>query len=125
MIRVAGYCPMGCGEKLVLGEDDAIVCVGNGCPDPYRLRDILADDRVDHLLFHHGDTFTLKHPLRERPEEMMTCALFDRIKQVDEPPHRPGIYAVRERVPDGYSESYRSGDHGLEFEWVADLPETD
>lgn len=46
MIFVAGFCPRGCGERLVLMPAGNVQCQGRACPDPYAVEDLLATPPV-------------------------------------------------------------------------------
>lgn len=48
---VDGYCPMGCGAKLALGEDGRVFCQNRSCPDQHAVAAILADGETEHLVY--------------------------------------------------------------------------
>lgn len=95
---VAGYCPMGCGRTLFLGEGGTITCSYLRCPDRLAVDRILADAESEHIVEFERSTFTIRHPLRERiDDELLRCALHEYVAGLDGPPVRPGRYrAVRE-----------------------------
>jgi hypothetical protein len=78
MILVAGFCPMGCGETLILGEGRAVVCCARGCPRPFAVAEILADPETHHLVTIEEDGWSAKHPLRERLDDaLLSCGISD------------------------------------------------
>lgn len=84
---IAGYCPMGCGETLFAGEGGHVTCSRIECPDPCAVDTILSDRETDHIATLEEDTFSLKHPLRERVnDELLDCALYQHIKSLPGPP---------------------------------------
>jgi hypothetical protein len=46
MMRIYGYCPMGCGKTLRLDADGHIHCVHITCPDPRAIDKLLNDIRM-------------------------------------------------------------------------------
>lgn len=46
LLRVAGRCPMGCGETLFLGLGGHVTCSLIGCPDPCAADRLLYDGRI-------------------------------------------------------------------------------
>jgi hypothetical protein len=91
--RVVGYCPMGCGQTLLLGADGYLVCSLIGCPRPTAVGELLADRETDHVVDFGESAFTVRHPLRERLDDaLMTCELHLYIAGLDGPPVRPGRY---------------------------------
>src|SRR6266540_3273513 len=65
---VLGWCPMGCGETLMLHAGDWIGCGDDACPCPDAVTQILADRESEHQVRFDppGGGFTIRHPLRER-----------------------------------------------------------
>lgn len=51
--RVGGYCPMGCGETLFLGEDGYVTCSLIECPRPDAAAVIL-DNPAEHRWIKNG-----------------------------------------------------------------------
>lgn len=99
MTKVAGNCPMGCGSTLFVGEGGHITCSYIECPDPCAVDAILADREIDHIAILGEETFSLKHPLRERvSDELLDCALHQHIKALSGPPRVPGRYRVWQDV---------------------------
>jgi hypothetical protein len=94
---VDGYCPMGCGRTLFLA-DGVVVCSWQQCPRRDAVTDLLADKETEHVVQFGADTFTVRHPLRERLDDaLMDCELHDDLAAMAGPPVRPGKYrAVRE-----------------------------
>jgi hypothetical protein len=99
VIRVAGFCPMGCGATLFVGEGGYITCSWVECPRPDAVAEILEDRReTEHLVELQAATFTLQHPLRERLDgALFACGIHDTIRRLDGPPAPPGMY----RTSDG------------------------
>jgi hypothetical protein len=115
--KVRGVCPMGCGQTLFLGESGHVTCGFVDCPNPGMADELLHDQETEHVAIFDSRSFVLKHPLRERPD-LFKCKLHEAIRDaLDGPPNGvPGRYRVTRRAVDAVSESYRSGDSGLEFE---------
>ena len=91
--RVAGYCPMGCGATLILGAGGHVTCSRLICPRPGSVTDLLDDAETQHIVVFGEDTFTVRHPLRERLDDaLMRCRLHEHIAGLDGPPVRPGRY---------------------------------
>jgi len=113
MQRVAGYCPMGCGQTLFLGRGH-ITCSLLDCPNPGAVDELLAHDETEHILVTDGLGFTIQHPLRERIKgELFGCDIHARVQEAN--PRDPGRYRVIVHQTDPVSDSYRPGDAGLEF----------
>jgi hypothetical protein len=114
--EVAGYCPMGCGQTLFLGKDGHVTCSFAECPDPCKVDDLLHDRETEHVVEIREHDFTVKHPLRERPDELLECDLHAKLAALDGPPARLGRYRVRRHRNDPTSESRRSDAFGWDFE---------
>lgn len=128
-MKVQGHCPMGCGQTLhVLGGE--VTCASAECPNAYAVKTILGDPETEHVAVFTETGVTVQHPLRERVEgDLFACDILGRCTHLGEPPEErpgrypeegPGRYRVTVHQPDGYSESYRSGDVGLDFERLGD-----
>jgi hypothetical protein len=93
--RVQGYCPMGCGPTLFLGSGGYVTCSWIRCPCPTAVADLL-EDREDHHIVVLGDeTFSIRHPLRERLEGVLfDCGLHAYLTALAGPPRVPGRYRV-------------------------------
>lgn len=94
MTRVAGYCPMGCGETLFLAEGGHVTCAYLDCPAPCKLDDLLHDRETEHIVLIGESSFNLQHPLRERGEDLFNCDMHARLSSLDGPPAKPGRYRV-------------------------------
>lgn len=93
--KVKGYCPMGCGQTLFVGEGGYITCSWAECPNPGALSDIVNDALVSHLVTLRPDTFSITHPLRERLDgDLHECGLERYLVGLDGPPRQPGRYLV-------------------------------
>jgi hypothetical protein len=85
MLIVAGYCPMGCGPVLALGEGGSVVCASPGCPRPSAVTEMLADPETEHVVMVDSGGLTVKHPLRERlGDQLLTCRALEYL-------HNPGL----------------------------------
>ena len=89
------YCPMGCGKTLFVGQGGYITCSYLGCPDPTKVADLLLDPEHEHIVVIEASTFSIKHPLRERPDELLACSLHDYMSGLVGPPAALGRYRVR------------------------------
>lgn len=90
---VTGYCPLGCGETLFLGDGGHVTCGRLDCPRPDAVSDLLHDAETEHIVSFGTDGFTVRHPLRERLDDaLMRCALHEHIATMDGPPVAPGRY---------------------------------
>lgn len=82
MTRVAGYCPMGCGQTLFLGEGGYVTCSMLACPNPAAVSDLLDDPQTEHVMTVTREGFTIRHPWRERiGRRLEECEVFDLIQQ--------------------------------------------
>lgn len=102
MQTVEGYCPMGCGQTLFLGEGGRITCSWIECPRPAAVDELLADHETEHVVTIGLRSFAVQHPLRERLDgELHRCELHQELSAADGPPAKPGRYrAVRKADPD-------------------------
>ena len=93
MIRdVRGFCPMGCGETLHLGEGGHVYCVKRECPDPGAASSILEDRETEHVVVFTLTGFTIRHPLKERlGDALLTCDL-QKLLSAQGPPQVHGRY---------------------------------
>ena len=97
--KVAGYCPMGCGQTLFLGSGGYVTCSLDVCPRPDAAADLLDDPEAHHIVKLVDSRFTVRHPLRERlDDELMRCSLHEWLVGLSGPPRRPGTYRVRTPV---------------------------
>lgn len=95
--KVEGYCVMGCGETLFLGDGNFITCSWINCPNPTAVSDILSDPETHHLVTFDEAGFTIKHPIRERLNDaLLGCELRGTLENLSRPPVRPGVYRVVE-----------------------------
>lgn len=91
---------MGCGETLSLMAGGCVTCRKLDCPQPDAVSQLLADAQTEHVVWLGENSFTVRHPLRERlGDQLLTCQLHADIAAEDGPPLPPGKY----RVPAGYS----------------------
>lgn len=98
--RLAGHCPMGCGETLhaVFGT---VACSHALCPQPSAVDLILADPETEHVVQLQDDGYSIKHPLRERlNDQLLDCDLHVAVGKLA-PAFRPGRYRAT-RLPNDY-----------------------
>ncbi len=99
--RVAGHCPMGCGETLSLGEGGHVTCSTVKCPDPVAVDKLLSvPPEYGHIVVFDidGDTFTIAHPIVERlTGDLEHCPLQSYLCYLVGPPVGPGRYRVVQR----------------------------
>jgi len=94
--KVAGRCPMGCGETLFLGAGGYVTCSLDVCPRPDAATDILADGEAHHIVKIETKAFAVQHPLRERLDgELFDCSLHGWLTALSGPPKVLGTYRVR------------------------------
>jgi len=99
--RVQGFCPMGCGKTLFLGDGGYVTCSWIECPEPDAVSTILDEDESEHLVHLEARTFTIRHPLRERlRDDLLTCEVHTTLASGDGPPRAVGDYRMR-RLQDG------------------------
>lgn len=121
--RLHGYCPMGCGETLFLSDGGHVECSNVDCPRCDAVDTILAESETEHVAVFDDEGFALQHPLRERVEgELFKCDIHQRLRAIGGAPVTPGRYRVTVHEPDAYSESYRPGTGGLDYERLEDVP---
>jgi Family of unknown function (DUF6085) len=70
---VVGYCPMGCGPHLHVMSGGMIMCLAPKCPDPGSVTKILSDPETGHVVEVTDNGYTVKHPLRERVDDLFSC----------------------------------------------------
>ena len=92
--KVAGFCPMGCGETLFTGSGGHVTCSYIECPNPCAVDELLAERETEHIvIFDEDDGFVIKHPLRERIEgNLFDCVLLGDLRSMGRPPAKPGRY---------------------------------
>lgn len=90
---VAGHCPMGCGETLILGTGGRVTCSLLRCPRPSAVDELLADAETEHVVMLEPNTFSIQHPLRERLDgSLFDCGLHAYLTSLGGPPRQPGRY---------------------------------
>ena len=95
--KVAGYCPMGCGETLFLGSGGYVTCSLDVCPRPDAATDILRDAEVHHVVAVDDTGFAVQHPIRERLNgDLFRCSLLLNVARG--PRRATGRYRVRTPV---------------------------
>lgn len=94
-MKVVGYCPMGCGTTLFLGDGGHVTCSWHACPAPGAVDEILTDAETEHVAEFGEERFHLQHPLRERLNgDLFRCDVHKVISAMSAPPCRPGRYRV-------------------------------
>ncbi|MDP2712288.1 MAG: DUF6085 family protein [Solirubrobacteraceae bacterium] len=95
MTRVAGRCPMGCGETLFLGDGGHVTCSHLDCLAPCAVDDLLHDPHAhEHVVTLGEGSFDIQHPLAERGGDLVECLLHQHLGAMSRPPFQPGRYAV-------------------------------
>ena len=92
--NIQGYCPMGCGATLFLGNGGHVTCSWHACPDPAKADEILSTRESEHIVEIEENRFQVLHPLRERGEELFECSIHEQLGDLDGPPAPPGRYRV-------------------------------
>lgn len=101
---VDGYCPMGCGRTLFLGDGGDVTCSYLHCPNRGAVAEILADQITEHIVWFGADSFTTRHPLRERlGDQLLTCSLHVYLTSLAGPPVQPGKYRARAVTGPGWA----------------------
>ena len=94
--EIAGYCPMGCGQTLFRADDGSVTCSFIRCPNRTAADEILNDRETEHVVEFRPDSFTIRHPLRERlSDDLMTCELHSYVESLAGPPVAPARYRAR------------------------------
>lgn len=99
MPDIQGYCPMGCGETLFIGEGGYITCRRGDCPRPDAVVTLLEDVETEHRVTFTETGFTVRHPLRERLDDaLMACVCHEYVASLSAfgPPIRVGQYRARQ-----------------------------
>lgn len=91
---ITGYCPE-CGGSLFVGSGGYITCSWIECPNPTKVADLLLDWEREHIVVLTEDSFSVRHPLREHPSDLLTCGVHAYVSALDGPPRQPGRYRVR------------------------------
>lgn len=100
---VTGYCPMGCGQTLYLGDGDYVTCMKLECPVPDAVSTLLDDRETEHQVRLTEDGFTIRHPLRERlGDALMKCDLDQHVRNLDPSRVVVGLWRLhRDKAPGG------------------------
>jgi hypothetical protein len=86
---------MGCGQTLA-AFGHRLTCVLAGCPRPTAAAELLADPETEHVVELGPDSFTVRHPIRERLDDaLLRCDLDHWIRTCDGPPYPPGRFRVK------------------------------
>lgn len=98
LIDIAGaYCPMGCGQTLHLSTASGMIsCPAPQCPDSGAAQKIISDPESEHVVLFGSDSFTVRHPLKERLGDLFACEMHATCLRLDGPPGgRTGRYRAR------------------------------
>lgn len=113
MIKVAGCCPMGCGNDTLrlIPPNGVVICINESCPGAMAAAQILADPESEHIVDFTINNFTIRHPLRERlGDALFDCGLLNHLCSLrpgDLPGHSSGRWRAR----------WRDDPHGGEVSW--------
>lgn len=101
--KIAGFCPMGCGETLFRAEGGYVTCSWYACPCPGAVDQILGGRESEHIVHIEDERFHVQHPLRERLNgELFECDLHRWLSALEGPPRKPGRYRVSNRAGHGW-----------------------
>lgn len=90
---VRGYCPMGCGQSLIL-EGARVRCEDFACSNPEAVQRILDNPETEHIVRISLGDVSVKHPLRERVEDdLFECPIFHTVTR-EAYAYDPGTYRV-------------------------------
>lgn len=93
--KVAGTCPMGCGETLFLGAGGHVTCSALTCANPCAVDEILTRGELGHIVRVDEFNYALKHPLAERiKDDLFDCDLNRYLGSLPGSPVSPGFYHV-------------------------------
>lgn len=127
-IQMKGFCP-NCGQRTLVAKwgmvgEAELACTNLGCDDLAAASKIIGECETEHIVMCFEETYTIKHPLRERiNDELYDCTIAAAFRDEWGPPREgPGLYRVTPMPVDPDSMSYRSGG-GLIYERIGDLPE--
>jgi hypothetical protein len=109
--KVAGRCPMGCGETLFLGSGGHVTCSLDRCPRPTAVDELVHLDTEHYVVFDEAG-WTLEHPARERIDGTMHgCEMHEALRALDGAPVRHGRYRLTRSQAGAlhYAEAVRVG----------------
>jgi hypothetical protein len=103
--KVNGFCPMGCGETLIVGDNGDVMCLNIKCPDAEMVTKVLTDPETEHVAKFTPEHFVLKHPLKERGhiDEMEGCGLHTWLSGLGGPPVPLGNYRAIQVGPEHWN----------------------
>lgn len=85
LVKVQGWCPMGCGQTLYLDDLGRIYCDEFDCTNFEAAAELLDDRETGHIVVFGQVGFTIRHPLRERiADELMGCDLMGAAQGFDQ-----------------------------------------
>lgn len=100
--RVSGYCPMGCGQTLMLGYDGRVTCSRFDCEDPTSVDMLLSDADLTgawHVVRLGATRFDMQHPMREllsADGDLFHCEVYAYVSSLPGPPLAPGLYRLHQ-----------------------------
>ncbi len=106
---IQGFCPMGCGETLVLTTTNGhglVMCSKSSCPRPFAVSELISDPETHHLVSIEERDYSIQHPLRERLDGILFhCSLHNDLKEeLDMKLPRPqGLWRAIEHAEGGRS----------------------
>lgn len=87
---------MGCGQTLHLSANTSmIMCLDPACPDQGAAQKILSDPQSEDVVIFGADSFTVRHPLKERLGDLVACPVHSACSML---PGAPGSGAYRASV---------------------------
>lgn len=87
---------MGCGHTLNVTEGGVIACGCISCPRPDAVTALLQDREIEHIVQLEHDSFTIRHPLRERLDNaFLNCRVHEYIADHERAPFEAGRYRVQ------------------------------
>lgn len=93
MVKVEGYCPMGCGRTLFLGSGGYVTCSWSRCPNPTAASDLLGIRETWHVAHLDERNYRLVHPLACRLGHAdLACPEDAYLRALSGPPRKPGRY---------------------------------
>ncbi len=100
---IKGHCPA-CGwASLFVGEGGYITCSRLECPQPDAVSTLLEDRETEHVVRLSADSWTVRHPLRERiGDALMACSLNEYLHNIDQP-EELGTFRARCEAHDAWS----------------------
>jgi hypothetical protein len=110
IVRIGGFCPMGCGPELGLEvalDHGRIECQNPLCPRPTAAQEILCQEHPDHIVHLSRNGWSITHPAKERlDDELSRCGLNVWLNRWRELPYGPGRYRVQVDADRNWDQAY-------------------